>query len=343
MPMLDEEKKAAGYIKLWRCLCGDEIWLNMPYSPGKLWLWLLMEAAHKGNAEKRHLDPGQLDHSIRFICTALAWEHPEKHRLITPSQPTILKDLKALEGKEMITRTAISRVKAIISICNWKDYQENEPEGNSTDKSSGKSSGKSKLKNVKNVLEVPPPPQPPSKEQRDFAVVEFSKDTSPDDFEPTDPDYQAIPGYNAAEEISYWEAHIKKIPRNLRLLSQNAFIQLHQHFKLSLPQLQSLLTHLATDPEAKGFWGDVPTRLIVQRSDGLFSFQKAQNHMERSNDNPKESRHGNRNGRSPQGIGCTFGGMLDKYLTEDAQQEGAYVDVSPDSGELPALGPASGQ
>jgi len=57
----------------------------------------------------------------------------------------------------------------------------------------------------------------------------------------------------------------------------------------------------------------------------------------------KESRHGNRNGRSPQGIGCTFGGMLDKYLTEDAQQEGAYVDVSPDSGELPALGPASGQ
>jgi len=145
--MLDNEKKKAGYIKLWRCLCEDEIWIDMPYSRGKLWLWLLMEAAHKANAKWRHLEPGQLNHSLRFMCQALSWEHPETHKPITPSQNTILKDLKALERAGNITRSVRPRVIAVITICNWESYQENEEGGNSGDNSSDNS----KLKNVQEI------------------------------------------------------------------------------------------------------------------------------------------------------------------------------------------------
>ncbi|KKK88602.1 hypothetical protein LCGC14_2741500 [marine sediment metagenome] len=148
---MGEDNQIGGYLKLWRSLGWSEFWEEMPFSHCKLWLWLLMEAAHKENAERRKLNPGQLDHSLRFMCQAVKWMDTDKHRWVTPSQPTIVKALKRLEADGCIIIFSTPRVTSVITICNWELYQSKEGEGNS----STNSSTNSKLKN-------PPPPTPPS-------------------------------------------------------------------------------------------------------------------------------------------------------------------------------------
>lgn len=120
-------QEQAGWIKLWRCLAWSTVWAEMPYSTGKLWLWLLMEATHPGNVERRQLPLGVLNHSIRFICRAMSWEDEETHQTKTPSPPTIYRSLKRLEASGNITREIEKKGPGggvtVISICNYDTYQ----------------------------------------------------------------------------------------------------------------------------------------------------------------------------------------------------------------------------
>lgn len=118
-----DEKKKSGYIKLFRTTKDSEFWREMPFSTGKLWFWLLLEATHSGNKEKRHLELGQLDHSIRFILDAMEWYDRDKHRTMKPSPRTLYRALTTLRDKGQITLFTRPGVKTVITICNWEIYQ----------------------------------------------------------------------------------------------------------------------------------------------------------------------------------------------------------------------------
>lgn len=143
---MDSTQQAAGWIKLWRCSKSSRFWDEMPYSTGKLWLWLLLEATHKGNAPSKSLLPGQCCHSIRFIRESMRWTDPIKRKTLAPSHRTIYASLEALKQDGQISIENSPRAVTVITICNWDIYQSNDPP---TGNSNGNSNG-NKLKNVKN-------------------------------------------------------------------------------------------------------------------------------------------------------------------------------------------------
>lgn len=144
------ENPNGNWLKLYRCLQDDETWMEMPYSIGKLWMFLLMEATYPGRRGRDHLQPGQLDHSIRFICEALSWIDRQKHKQRTPSKPTIQKDLERLKDQGKIIIEATPGLKTVISICKWEAYQGNEEGAKDSDKDSDKDKPKKvKKKRVK--------------------------------------------------------------------------------------------------------------------------------------------------------------------------------------------------
>ena len=117
-----------GFFFFWRCIRDTDLWSGAPYSPLKLWLWLLSEAKIR---PKGILQPGQLSHSYRFMVEALTWLHPEKHRPIAPHHSTIKKDLEefAQKGMILIVPGSISKGSTVITICNWSSYQAELPPG----------------------------------------------------------------------------------------------------------------------------------------------------------------------------------------------------------------------
>jgi len=110
----------------------------MPYSAGKLFLWLVMEKTHPANADRRALQPGQLNHSIRFIMEAMTWENASVRRMMKPSSKTILKDLRALQEAGFLHLTTSNRVETVITLCQEWIYPPNlQEEGYSNGYSKG--------------------------------------------------------------------------------------------------------------------------------------------------------------------------------------------------------------
>lgn len=152
---MDEDKLKDGYIKFYRRVRDSDLWQQQPFSPWKLFEWLLFEAAHKGNAEKKGLEPGQVPrHSMRFIQDEMIWFSMEAHKKITPSMPTIYKALGVLKAAEMIEWTTLPGVKTVINICNWGIYQEETEGVKNAQKNSEKNSSLYDIEPVKNVKEV---------------------------------------------------------------------------------------------------------------------------------------------------------------------------------------------
>ena len=93
----------------------------MPHCTGKLFLWLLSEAKYKPS---RFLQPGQVQHSVRFMCEALEYVGVENHKPMRPSSHTILKGLKRLVEGGYITQKKEPTHTTVITICNWEVYQQ---------------------------------------------------------------------------------------------------------------------------------------------------------------------------------------------------------------------------
>ena len=119
------DQLAAGWYPFWRSYIEEDPWFTIPYAQGKLLIWIRAEAAHAGNAPRRQLKVGQIDHSLRYICNALAWLDPQQHKWRKPSQPTVLADLGKLEEQGFISRQDIKNRKMIITICDYKSWNEN--------------------------------------------------------------------------------------------------------------------------------------------------------------------------------------------------------------------------
>ena len=146
------------WIKLWRKVVDTKYWNEMPYSTGKLWLWLLIEATHKGNTEVRRLNPGQVAHSRSFIRDAMEWYDRAHRKAKKPSPNTIEEDLKRLVDDGMITMESHTRVDCTITICNWETYNSEDSSASSSEDSRGNSStnstGSREHKNVENEKHV---------------------------------------------------------------------------------------------------------------------------------------------------------------------------------------------
>lgn len=126
-----------GYIKLHRKFLSSELWERMPYSDGKLWQWLLLNANWEDNPE-RNLKAGQLSFSLRFIRRAMTWKdgRGKEHK---PTIRTIRRHLEGLKkagnlsillssnGSEVGHSNGLQE-QMIITICNWSTYQHVESE-----------------------------------------------------------------------------------------------------------------------------------------------------------------------------------------------------------------------
>lgn len=107
-----------------RVICGlsaaffaGPFWDNMPYSPGKLFLWLLWEAIRAMANSDNELASGKITPSLRYIRESLRWNNPVSHTWQAPAFRTVLRDLEALEKAEMIAINREKTLVAEITIC----------------------------------------------------------------------------------------------------------------------------------------------------------------------------------------------------------------------------------
>lgn len=90
------------------------------------------------------------------------------------------------------------------------------------------------------------------------------------DYEPDDPLYELDERYNGYEDLLYWERHISPIQPPQKLMAQNTLCRLHTFCKLSKRQIRALITHIATNKDARIWWGVGKSPATwFRRSDGV--------------------------------------------------------------------------
>ena len=145
----------AGFTPFMHKFRDTPFWDSMPYSAAKLWMFLLIEVTHNGNAKKRGVEPGMVRHSIRFMRQAMSWIDA-KGREKMPALNTIMRDLKALEDEGMVTLCSVDRKYTEITICkDWLYVEKTLNENNSQNNSQN-----NKLNNVVQVQQQLPSPDP---------------------------------------------------------------------------------------------------------------------------------------------------------------------------------------
>ena len=127
------------------------------------------------------------------------------------------------------------------------------------------------------VLPDSPDPQPPSNGRPEW--------------EPDDPSYAIVQGYNGKAELAIWETAFGKIPGGQWGEAQNALIRLHTHFKLSVKQIAEMVNHVTVDPKASEWWGGKhrpPSLWLKRDEDGRYKWQKIAAHAESSSNDGLE-------------------------------------------------------
>ncbi|WP_117168851.1 DnaD domain-containing protein [Paraliobacillus sediminis] len=119
-----------GYIKLYRKMMKSQVWEDPNYL--KLWMYCLMKASHKEHEilvgeTMVNLKPGQFITGRKVITSELNEGMKPKYR---QSESTWFRNLKSLEKLQMLNIKTTSKY-SVISIINWKHYQESEQQMNS--------------------------------------------------------------------------------------------------------------------------------------------------------------------------------------------------------------------
>jgi len=116
------EVPAGGFIFLWREFRSSPLWYKMPYSDGKLWLWILFEATHKGNAKRRGLPPGTFTTTYSEMCREMEWM--ENNAIRHVQRETVRRTLFRLQDDDRIAIKSCYKKNTNITVCNWSTYQE---------------------------------------------------------------------------------------------------------------------------------------------------------------------------------------------------------------------------
>ena len=326
-----------GFIFQWRKDIDSEIW-DKPPLYYKVWEWLNLSVDRK---------TGAIDRTLRQIADAVMWHERGAPRI--PNPKTISDILAYLEDRKMVTKEIGGSGNArylVITICDWYNLQHPEKCLSNTGETeevtqNGFLYKKYQEEQQQEALLGKAVASPIEKVSEEVPDKKISKQAARLENLKTSPHWDFI------QRLSTWFYELPDTmnPTGTERLSAQMVVE--QVLRLDMTDkegCETRLGHLVAWAVKNDFWQANLLSLGSLRDkkdkNAPKKWENIEAHMKLDG---KESRHGNHNGKAPQGIGCTFGGMLDKYLAEDAQQEGAYVDVSPDSGELPALGPASGQ
>lgn len=138
-----------GYFKVWRMMFDSAVW-SMPPNYFRLWLWMLAQATHAGNANQRHLSPGTFTTSYRQMADALEWTN-EHHQPKKPSLKWLIKACEWFKAERMITIETRKHLFSSITICNWNVYQQQDHTLGNTEENSQENSQGNIFKHVKHV------------------------------------------------------------------------------------------------------------------------------------------------------------------------------------------------
>jgi hypothetical protein len=113
-----------GWIKLWRALADNSLWLERPFSKGQAWIDLLLLAQRQdnegldryGNIVK--FERGKAYKSIGYLSERWGW-----------SKPRVQRFLENLEKASMIAVESRARYGTTITIANWGKYQDKQTRG----------------------------------------------------------------------------------------------------------------------------------------------------------------------------------------------------------------------
>lgn len=285
-----------GWVKLWRKSLDSEIW-DMPPVYLKVWTWLLL------NCDK---ETGTIQRSAPQIADAVQWV--ENNRVELPDKVTVNRILHWFAEKGMLVTCQVpglSRRQWHISICQWETYQ-----GHETGACFAKNTG---LFREISENRVPPPVSPPciplsspplreqeenlrvctapareelDQERQEEQELDPPFTTTPadtaNDRQPTDPGYVFDPRYSGHEHLALWQQRVGRLDPTHHMGALNAFLALHGFYKRSRQQINAMVMHIATDPEAKRYWGSNPAKLIVLRDGNERSFERLEHHMRTS-------------------------------------------------------------
>ena len=106
-----------GWFKLFRGWMDSPVFAKEPFTEREAWLWLIENASidattiNIGGSPVK-LKRGELSHSLRFLADQWGWHRAKTDRY-----------LKKLEKWSMI-ETAARQGQTIITICNYREYQD---------------------------------------------------------------------------------------------------------------------------------------------------------------------------------------------------------------------------
>ena len=108
-----------GYIKLYRCLEDNPLWLSEPFTKGQAWVDLLLMANYTVSEFQVRgiwvkVLPGQIARGEKYLAKRWAW-----------SRDKVRAFLFNLETRQQI-RQQKSNVISIITIVKWEQYQANQ-------------------------------------------------------------------------------------------------------------------------------------------------------------------------------------------------------------------------
>jgi hypothetical protein len=99
-------------------------------------------------------------------------------------------------------------------------------------------------------------------------------------WEPDDPQYRLVPEYAGAEHLAQWQAKIGKVQSRDHLMSLHTLHRLHVHCRRSLRELTAYIDHVATDADARKWWGagKSPAGWLNGRDGGEPTWRKVRAH-----------------------------------------------------------------
>lgn len=119
-----------GWIKIYRKLADNDLWLSVPFTPGQAWIDLLITANYKASCIHRrgilvNIERGQVGHSEEALALRWKWSKGKVRRFLNALQ----------KSGQIIKKTELKniRITSRIQIINYDKYQSNDTENGTED------------------------------------------------------------------------------------------------------------------------------------------------------------------------------------------------------------------